>query len=313
MRVQTTNGSAIVKSKKYSSKNGFKLFLIAVPFIIYVIAFAYVPLFGWMLAFIDYKPGIGLAKSPFVGLKFFKLIFSDSHDLLNAIKNTLGMNFLIIICSPLPAIFAIFLSEVKNKHIKKIIQTTTTLPYFVSWVIVFSMFFSLFSTEGIINHILLELNIVKEPTMILSNVNATWFVQVGLHIWKVLGYNSIIYLAAIAGIDNELFDAAKVDGASRIETILHITVPGILETYLVLLLLSISNMLSNDFNQYFVFYNPVIANNIEVLDYYTYRVGIGSSDFSFATAIGMSKTVISVIMLFTANFISKKIRGNTIV
>lgn len=300
--------------KRFSNRT--LLFFMAVPFILFIFAFNYVPLFGWIYAFFNFKPGIPLSKSPFVGFEYFKILFTEGGaDLVRVMINTLVLSFLGILCAPLPAILAIFLNEVRSKPFKKLIQTTTTLPNFISWILVFSLSFAMFSSDGVINRILLDLNIVKEPTNILSNANAVWPLQTFLVVWKTIGWNSIIYLAAIAGIDAELFDAAKVDGAGRLRCILHITVPCISSTFIVLLLLQVSNLLSagGGLDQYLVFYNSLVSDKIEVLDYYVYRIGIITSDYSYGTAIGMLKSIISIALLFSVNFISKKLRGNSII
>jgi len=289
------------------------LTLLAVPFILLFFAFSYVPIFGWIYAFVDYKPGIPLAQSPFVGLKYFALMLKDRADLIRVLKNTLAMSSLLILCSPLPMILAILISELKFKWLKKVIQSTTTLPNFISWVIVFSLSFALFSTEGVINTLLIDLRLIDSPVQILANDKIVWRFQTMLSIWKTIGWSSIIYLAAIAGIDKELHDAAKVDGAGRFRCIWHITLPGISQTYIVLLLLQISNLLSVGFEQYLVFYNSLVADRIEVIDYYVYRIGLVTRDYSFGTAVGIMKSIVCVMLLFTANAISKRIRGNTII
>ncbi|MCD9020643.1 ABC transporter permease subunit [Cohnella sp. NL03-T5] len=284
----------------------------AAPFILLVIAFNYVPLFGWVYAFYDYKPGIPLADTPFVGLKFFKLALEDGSELGNIIRNTLGISALSLLISPLPLILAILLSEVRSKLFKNIVQTITTLPHFISWVIVFSIMFSLFSNDGLVNQQLLNWGWIDQPSNPLSDSSIAWYVQTAISAWKTVGFSAIIYLAAIAGIDQEQYEAAKVDGAGRFRQILHITIPGSVQTYLVLLLLSVSNMLSNGFEQFFVFFNPMVSEKLEVLDYYVYRVGIQSADYAYSTALGIFKTIISIALLFTVNFISKRTRGNSI-
>ncbi|MCD9023244.1 ABC transporter permease subunit [Cohnella sp. NL03-T5] len=286
----------------------------ALPFILLVFAFSYVPLFGWIYSFYNFKPGIPLDKTPFVGLDYFRILVTEGReDVIRVLKNTLTLSFLLILCSPLPALLAILLNEVKSKRFRKIIQTTTTLPNFISWVIVFSLAFSMISSEGLVNKVLINWHIIKEPLNVLGNSGTVWPFQTAINIWKNVGFGSIIYIAAIAGIDNELYDAAKVDGASRFKSIVHITLPGISSTFFVLLLLQVSNILSAGFEQYLVFYNSLVSNKIEVLDYYVYKLGIVTSDYSYATAIGMLKTVISIILLFSVNYISKKARGTSII
>ncbi|MFF2093991.1 ABC transporter permease [Paenibacillus sp. NPDC058174] len=290
-----------------------KLFWMAVPFVLVVFIFNYIPLFGWIYAFFDYKPGVPLWKTPFAGIDYFKLMYEERKDLFNVLRNTMIMSVLGLLCTPLFAAFAIFLNEMKSKSFKKVVQITTTLPNFISWVLVYAVFFMFFSSDGFINKVLFHFGWIDSPTNVLGNNDIVWYVQTGIVMWKGLGWGAIIYLAAIAGIDQEQYDAAKVDGAGRFRTIWHITVPGILPTFFVLLLLDISNMLSNGFDQYFVFYNPLVASHIEVLDYYTYRVGMLNSDFSYSTALGISKTVISITLLFTVNNLAKRVRGESII
>ncbi len=301
------------RKKKRMKKEGLVLLAMAVPFVAFVFAFSYVPLFGWIYAFFDYKPGIELFHSKFVGMKYFLLMLSDGGDMLRVLRNTLAMAFLGIACSVVPVVFAIMVSECSSKGFQKLIQTTTTLPNFVSWIIVYSLAFNLFSSEGLLNTLLLKLNLISEPTKILSNEKAVWYFQTALGLWKGTGWNAIIYLAAITGIDRELYDAASVDGAGRFNRILHITIPGLSSTYVVLLLLSASNILSVGLDQYLVFYNSMVADKIEVLDYYVYRIGLVTQDYSYSIAIGIFKTVVSVILLFSINTFSKRIRGNSII
>lgn len=294
-------------------KERFVLTLMAVPFIIYVFAFSYVPLMGWILAFFDYKPGLSLWDCDFAGLYYFKIIFDDWEKVWSVLKNTLAMGAMLLICSPLPAVFAIFLSELKSTKFKKIVQTVTTIPNFISWVIIYALAFALFSTDGVVNNVLIGVGILQEPSNLLGNRDATWFLQTALNIWKTLGWNAIIYFAAIAGIDGELYDAASVDGAGRFQKILHITIPGITSTFFVLLLLQISNILALGIDQYLAFYNSMVADKITVLDLYVYRLGLVTQDYSYATAVGILKSVISIVLLFSANGLSKKIRGQSLI
>lgn len=290
-----------------------QLFFLGLPVIIMIFIFSYVPLFGWLLAFFDFKPGIPLSRTPFVGLKFFEMIISDSSDLLNALRNTCAFYLLNLITSPLPVVFAILLAEVRNTRFKKIVQTITTLPNFVSWVIVFALSFSIFSNDGLLNQLLINLKIISEPTNLLGNSDMAWIFQTLIGIWKGLGWGAIIYLSAITAIDSELYDAAEVDGAGRFRRIFHITVPGVAPTFIVMLILGISNLLSVGMEQYLVFYNGLVADKITVLDLYLYRTGILASDYSYSTAVGISKTFISIILLFIANTLAKKVRGYGII
>lgn len=297
---------------KRRMKDGMKLFLLALPFIIFVFAFAYVPLFGWIYAFLDYRPGRTLFNSDFVGMKAFLTIWQNRADLFRVLRNTLVMSGICILTTPLAVIFAIMLNEVKNSKFRKLVQTTVTLPNFISWIVVFTLSFAMFSSDGMIAGLFRLLG--KDTTVnVLGNNQIAWGFQWALATWKTLGWSSIIYMATISGIDSELYDAAHVDGANRIQSILHITVPGLYSTFFVLLLLAISNMLSNGFDQYFVFYNPLTADRLEVLDYYVYKIGVLTNDYPQSTALGMCKTIVSVTLLFGANGLSKKLRGMSIV
>lgn len=199
-------------------KKDYRLLLMILPLVLIFVLFNYVPLFGWSFAFMNYKPGIPLSKTPYVGLKFFKLIFEDKSNILRVLRNTLVLSGIGLLLSPLPALFAIFLNEIRFTRFKKIVQTTTTLPNFISWVIVFSLAFSLFSYDGVFNQLGVKLFGEKyEAKSILANGTpiVVWIFQTLLGVWKSIGWNAIIYIAAIAGIDPELHDAASVDGAGR--------------------------------------------------------------------------------------------------
>ncbi|MDR1643588.1 MAG: ABC transporter permease subunit [Clostridiales bacterium] len=299
-----------MRTKKINASR-LRMTLLALPFVIYIIAFSYVPIHGWIYAFFDYRPALPLFKNEFVGLMNFRHIFEDFRNIGRVLKNTLIFFGLDILTSFIPVLLAIMLSEVKSRKFKKLVQTTTTLPYFVSWIIIYSFVFNLFSFGGLINEVLLKLNLIKEPTSIMMNLEAVYPFQTFLRLWKGSGWNAIIYLAAISGIDSELYDAASVDGAGRFMKIAHITLPGVAPTYFVLLLLSISNMLSSGLDQYLVFYNGFVAPRIEVLDYYVYKIGLMTNDYSYSIAVGITKTFISLFLLFSANAMAKKFRGES--
>lgn len=251
-----------------------------------------------------------MIDSPFVGFKFFDVAIFYKDDILNALRNTLVISGLGLLFSPVPAIFAIMLSEMRGSKFRKLVQIVSTLPNFVSWIIVFGLMWGVFSFDGAVNVLLQKLHWIKQPIDVFGNAEITWIFQSLLSVWKSMGFGAIIYLAAIAGIDSELYDAARVDGAGRFATIRHITIPGIMETYLVLLLLTIAGILNNGLDQYYVFHNALVAEKIEVLDYFVYRIGFGS-DYSFSVVVGMLKSVISLVLLLVANLTAKKIRGSS--
>lgn len=303
--------------KKWSSMTGkqkkrVQYFLMAIPFLIFVFMFCYVPLFGWVYAFFDYKIGKSLWDCTFVGLDHFVKLFKD-RDIIRVLRNTLSMSFLNLLFSPLPMFFAIMLNEVGNKKVKKFVQTVTTLPNFISWIVVFGLAFTMFSSQGMVNKLLDLLHISHSLTGLIGDGEHVWSFQLVLGIWKSLGWSTIIYMAAITGIDMELYDAAKVDGANRVQLARYITLPGLMPTYTVLLLLAVSNLLNNGFDQYYVFWNSMVSDKIEVLDYYIYKLSFMSSQYSYSIAVGMLKSVVSIILLFAANRISKKLRGSSLV
>lgn len=308
-------GVPVARRRKRIERSRLMLTLYALPFLVLVVMFCYVPLLGWSYAFFQVRLGLPLANSKFVGLANFQYILRDLRNVRQVLNNTFVFYGLQLLNSVVPVVLAVMISEVPGRRYKKLVQTTTTLPNFISWVIVYSFAFSLFSSQGLVNDILVSLGVIEKPYLILQNRGAVYWFQNTMTIWKNSGWTSIIYLAAITGIDGELYDAASVDGAGRVNKIFHITLPGIAPTYAVLLLLSAGNMLTVGFDQYLLFDNPFTRTNIQVLDLYIYFVGLQSSapDIAYATAIGMLKTVISVILLFTVNFISKKVRGSSLI
>ena len=295
---------------------GIKYLLLAVPFLIYVFAFSYVPLVGWIYSVFDYKIGqkfLDFGSMVFVGLGNFQKLFTERSEVLRVLRNTLALSALGLLATPVPVVFAIMFNEIKNSKFKKIVQTATTLANFISWIIVYGVAFAFFSVNGFVSVLMQKIGIQPPVMGILGDVDHTWVLQWILGIWKSFGWSAIIYIAAITGIDSELYDAAKVDGANKIQSILHITIPGIMPTYVVMFLLAVSNILSNGFDQYFMFYNPMVADKIEVLDYYVYKVGFYINDYSYSITLGMLKSILGIVLLFTANALSKKIRGESIV
>lgn len=232
---------------------------------------------------------------------------------MRVLKNTLAMSGLGIATSWLPMAFAIFLSEIKNVRFRRFVQTFTTVPNFISWVLVYSIAFCIFSTDGFVSSILVNLGIWKEGVNMLMSGEHVWLKMLGWGLWKGIGWSAIIYIAAISGIDQQLYEAATVDGAGRFQRMWHITVPGLIPTFCVLLLMSIANILSNGMDQYLVFENATNQNAIMVLDLYVYKLGIGKGAIPLSTVIGMVKSIVSVTLLFAANGVSKLIRGESIV
>ncbi|ULO05258.1 sugar ABC transporter permease [Paenibacillus sp. 19GGS1-52] len=296
--------------------NSIRKFLYISPFMVLLAVFAYYPLYGWVYAFFDYMPPIPLSQSPFVGFKWFHSLVENQvkvDQLLQVIKNTFGISGLSILFSWLPMIFAIFLTEIKAVRFRKLIQTVTTLPNFISWVLVYSLAFSMFSSEGVVNGFLRQIGLIDSPILFLQNSEHVWITMWIWITWKSLGWSAILYIAAIMGIDESLYEAAYVDGATRMQVIRHVVLPSMIPTYFVLLMLQIASFLNNGLEQYFVFQNAFNKDTIQVLDLYVYNLAMGGGSYSVSVAISMLKSIISVALLFSVNGLSKLLRGEGIV
>lgn len=299
-----------------SRRTSVRMFLWIAPFLVLVFLFSYFPLYGWVYSLYDYKPALGLEGSEFVGLQWFELLVSSPTQLQQigqVLLNTLAISFLGIATSVLPLAFAILLNEVRAPWFRNAVQTLTTLPNFISWVLVYMIAFSLFSSSGLVNGILTDAGLITVPVKFLDTDQNVWLTMTLWSVWKGLGWGAIIYLAAIAGIDQSLYESAELDGAGRGQKMWYITVPQLMPTYLVLLLLSIANLLNNGMEQYYVFQNAFNKETIQVLDLYVYNIGMTGNNLSMATAIGMLKSIISVVLLFTVNGIAKRVRGESLV
>lgn len=294
---------------------GFKLFLMISPFLILIFIFSYLPLYGWVYSLFDYRPPRSLSQCTFVGLHWFNYLFSNPTQvgqMMQVLLNTFAMSGLGVLTSPLPMIFAIFLTEIHNNRFKKSVQVLTTLPNFISWVLVYAVAFSLFSSNGMINTLLQSSGAISAPIHFLDSDNHTWLSMLLWGLWKSLGWSAIMYLASISGIDQELYEAARVDGAGRFSLIWHITIPGLLPTYFVLLMLSVANFLTNGLDQYYVFHNSFNMQHIQVLDLYVYELGLGSGSYALSTAVSMMKSIVSVVLLCVVNGLSKLTRGESL-
>lgn len=286
--------------------------------VVYILIFNYVPMVGLIIGFKDYKitGGLpGMFTSPWVGVKYFKEFFTD-YKFPELMKNTLILSILKLILSfPIPIIFAILLNEVRSKKTKKFIQTISYLPYFVSWVIVAGLLRILASDTGVINNLLMGLHLTSQPLELLTSPKYFRLIAVLTAIWKDTGWWAIIFLAAITGIDPTLYEAAEMDGATRLQRIRYITFPSIAGTVTVVLIMALGNLLGgglsgSNFEQCYLLGN---TGNIEVSDIiqtYVMRIGLSNARYSYATAVGMFQSVISVTLVFVSNFISKKISGN---
>lgn len=286
------------------------LFLLLLPSLIWVILICYAPMTGLYMAFINYTPkGNGyfadLASAQFVGFDWFKYFFSTGFLII--MRNTLATSLLTLLFSfPLPIILAICLNEVKSAGAKKFVQTASYLPYFISWVIAANIFITFLSADGVINHLLMAIGFTDEQILFFQKGPYFWWIIAIANAWKVLGYNAIIYLAAVSGISQDMYEAADVDGATRVQKIWYITLPALKPTIMVLLILAIGGVLNTGFEQQLLMANDSILNYSDVLDTYAYRYGLKNGMYSYGTAVGLFKSVVSFILVMGANSLSKK-------
>ena len=283
-----------------------QLILLSLPFLIYVIIFNYAPLAGWVMAFQNYKPAKGFFDQTWVGFAKFKQLFSNDV-FLGVIRNTLAMSLINLVLGFVFSIgFALLLNELRNVKAKKFIQTVSYLPHFLSWVIVVGLVFQVLSMDtGILNQLLLKLHIIDKPINFLSEPKYYWGIVGITNVWKETGWGSIIYLAAITAINPELYEAAAIDGAGRFREILHVTLPGIKSTIFILLIINIGNILNAGFDMQYLLTNGLVQKVSQTIDIYVLRYGISLADYSLATAAGIFKSVVSIVLIFLANRFAK--------
>jgi putative aldouronate transport system permease protein len=300
--------STILSPINSKNRAALTLLLMGLPPFFILCIFTYLPLAGWVYALYN-----NAYLNEFVGLKWIKQAVMDP-ELPNVLINTMAIFGYGLLFTFVPVAFAILISQVRSNVFRRIVQTFTTLPYFISWILVYSLMYSLFSSEGMVNTLIKSFFPENGGLNVLGNSDYAWLVQTFFGLWKSTGWSAIIYLAAITGIDLNLYEAADIDGAGRFRKIWHITLPGIRETFLVLLLLGIANMLSNGFEQFFVFINPLVAGKLNVLDYYVYTTAFRRGLIPLSIALGMYKSIISISLLFIVNLLAKKLRdGRSII
>jgi putative aldouronate transport system permease protein len=285
------------------------LYLMSIPFVIWILIFEYVPIWGWSFAFQDYKLGRGFFDQEWVGLKHFVAVFQDTR-FWTVFRNTLAMSIMeIIVGFTLPIGLALFLNEMRNGPFKRFVQTVSYLPHFVSWVVVAGIVIQALSVEnGPVNQLLLALGLVDRPIHFMTRPHLFWFISTGANTWKTLGWSSIVYLAAISGINQDLYDAATVDGCGRFRKMWNVTLPGIASTIMVLFIMAIGNLNKAGFEKQLLLGNPIVVEFSEVIPIYVLRYGIGMGRYSFGTAVGVFQSVTSIILLVSANTIARRVR-----
>ncbi|WP_106766429.1 ABC transporter permease [Paenibacillus faecalis] len=297
------------KRKRFNWKRvwrNWQLYLLISPVIVYYIVFHYFPMYGIQIAFKDFIATKGIWGSPWVGMEHFNRFF-DSYYFWRLIKNTLGIGlYSLAVGFPIPIILALLMNEIKAERFKKFVQTVTYAPHFLSTVVIVGMMMIFLSPRyGIINHFIemfggQPINFMTEPA---------WFktLYVLSDVWQTMGWSSIIYLAALAGIDNQLHEAARVDGATRLQRIWHINIPGIRPTIIILLILNIGSVMGIGFEKVLLMQNNLNLESSDIISTYVYRMGIQNAEYSFSAAVGLFNSIINFVLLVVVNFIAKRV------
>lgn len=284
----------------------------------YLIVFNLIPMFGIIMGFKDYSitSGVmGIFTSPWVGLKHFKEFVTD-YQFGKLVRNTVMLSVLkLIFTFPLPIIFALMIHEIKNIKFKKVLQTCSYLPHFISWVIISSISYQFLSQSGIINTLLTKFYFISSPIKFLTDSSMFWGLAVSLDIWKEMGWWAIIFLAAIVGISQDYYEAAQIDGATRLQRIRYITLPCIKGTIVVVLIMTMGNLFGgglsgSNFEQAYLLGNHVNADTSSIIQTYVFQIGLSQGRYAYATAVGLIQSVISLVLIFSSNYISKKISGS---
>lgn len=315
------NANTITANKRYKKDSwryvlvrDFKMnkykYLIIMPVIVYLLIFAYRPMYGLIIAFKDYRPALGFEGSKWVGLKHFKNFFTDVY-FWRLLRNTITISGLNIIFGfPAPIILALLLNEIKNSAFKRTIQTITYMPYFISLVVVCSLVRTYCQADGIFSQMLQAFG--RKPQNLLMNSKYFYPIYVISDIWKNIGWNSIIYLAALTNIDQEQYEAARIDGAGRFKQMIHITLPGLLPTITVLFILRMGGLLNVGYEKILLLYSPATYEVADVISTYVYRKGILNASYSYSTAVGLFNSLVNIFFLVVSNTISKKVTESSL-
>ncbi len=301
--------SLVTRSKLYLIRN-WQLWLMLFPAMLYILIFCYVPMYGVQLAFREYSFSAGITGGEWVGLKYFKQYF-DSPMFVTTLKNTFVIAFAsIVVGFPIPIMLAMLINQIRNRKWKRTLQTTVYIPYFISVVVLVSMINVMFANEkGVVANFLKDIHLVSETTNILGSEKTFVPLYVLTGVWQSMGWNSIIFIAALSSVDTQLYDSCKIDGANRWQTMWHIDFPAILPTIMIMLILNMGNILNVAFDKVYLMQNSMNLGVSQVISTYVYSVGIKSSQFSFGAAVGLFNTVVNFVFLIVTNAVSKKTTG----
>ncbi|WP_035393010.1 MULTISPECIES: ABC transporter permease [Shouchella] len=296
--------------KRY--KQQLPLQLMVIPGVIFMIIFTYIPIYGIVVAFKSFSVTDTISSAPWVGLNNFKIAFSDPF-FWSAVRNTLAISFLkLLIGFTAPILLAILIFELKAGLFKRSVQTISYLPHFLSWIVVGGMLTSWLSTTGLLNSFLMTIGILDEPRNFLVEAQSYWMIAVLSDVWKSVGWGTIIYLATMASIDPTYYEAAKIDGATKLQQIWHITLPLMSFIIALMFVLAVGGLLGSNLDQTLVLINPLNASRAEVIDSYVYKIGLVQGDFSYATAVGLAISIISLILVIITHKITKKLNNRSI-
>ncbi|HZG78840.1 MAG TPA: ABC transporter permease subunit [Paenibacillus sp.] len=289
------------------------LMILTLPAVLWMLVFNYAPMYGIIIAFQEFNPVQGFAGSPWLGLANFEELFIDP-TFLDALGNTFQISIAKLIFGfPAPILLAILLNELRSQKFKRVVQSLSYLPYFISWVFVVGFMYTLLDPRtGALSALLQSLGLVDAERMLMGDPDTFLTLVVVSEIWKNIGWNSIIFLAAIAGIDPQLYEAAVVDGAGRFKRIWHITLPALKPTIVILFILAVGGLVNTNFDQLFLMQNSMTQDEANVLQIYAYDMGIVLGRFSYGTAVGLFQSVVAFALMFTANFTSRKITGESL-
>lgn len=302
--------SFALRTKKYWEHN-WQLWIMLLPAIIYIFVFCYVPMYGVQLAFREYSFTEGITGGKWVGWKYFQQYF-ESPMFWPTLKNTFIISLTsIVVGFPAPIILAMIINQLRNKKWKKVVQTTVYIPYFISVVVMVSIINVLFANDsGVIGNFLKSIHLVAKDTNILGKESAFVPLYVLTGVWQSMGWNSIIYIAALSSVDTQLYDACRIDGANRWQTMIHIDFPAIVPTIIILLIMNMGNILNVGFDKVFLMQNSLNLGVSQVISTYVYTVGVKSAQFSFGAAVGLFNTVVNFVFLIATNWISKRTTGS---
>lgn len=308
--MKTDRGNAALAPPRRSLgkliRRDHQLLVMSIPMIAFFFIFCYMPMYGVLMSFVNFKPRLGIFGSPFVGLKYFRQVF-ENPMFPRLLRNTILLGFYSILWGfPVPILFALAVNEMRGKRIKKIVQTISYMPYFISVVVIVGLLWNFLSpTTGVVNTVYTQMT-GNEPIKFMTEPKYFRTLYIGSGIWQSFGWNSIIYLAALAGVDMELYDSARVDGANRFRQLIHITLPGIMHVVIIMLVLNMGSVMSVGFEKIILMYSEPTYEVADVISTYTYRRGIVSMDYSFGTAIGLFNSVSNMLFIIGANWASRR-------